>query len=476
MAQQAAAHQVRQHRFARLRPEQRQVGMGQRQLGGRAAQVWSEDVGVGRVGHGGLHRPTEYGVGVVHQVGVQRVVPGDEDRQCLLSGAARAARLLPDRGQRAGIAGQDDGVQAGDVHAQLEGVGRRYPEQGPRLQPRLQVAALLGEVARPVRRQPTEQRRVHLGDRPLGGQRGHFRAPPGAHERQRSCALDHQVGQDVRSFGQRGASHRGTVLAGQVGQRWLPEGELGGSTRRRVVGDLDYVEPGQPGRRLGWPGHRRRGEHEGRIGAVPGTDPAQPPQHMGHMRAEHAPVPVALVHHDVPQSAQEPRPPAVPGEYAAVQHVGIGQHQVGVGAHPVPLRGRGVPVVGRGPHLGQRQPADAAQLVAGQRLGRGEVERRGPLAGDHGREHGQQVGQRLPRRRPGGHHHRCAGVRQFGGGGLVRPGRQHAASPQPVDDQLGHPVRPGGRASGPSRHPFEVGDPLPSARGRGEPVEQYRRG
>jgi hypothetical protein len=54
-----------------------------------------QDVRVVRVEDGRLDRRAEDGLGVVDQEGVERVVPGHEDREGRLSRTARAARLLP---------------------------------------------------------------------------------------------------------------------------------------------------------------------------------------------------------------------------------------------------------------------------------------------------------------------------------------------------------------------------------------------
>src|SRR6476469_6362031 len=96
----------------------------------------------------------------------------------------------------------------------------------------------------------------------------------------------------------------------------------------------------------------------------------------------------------------------LPG-HGVVEQVGVGEHEVGVVADPAPLVGGGVAVVGRGAHRGQREPVDAAQLVGGERLGGGEVERRGAAAvrgarpGDDVAEDRQVVAEALARRGPG---------------------------------------------------------------------------
>ena len=73
--------------------EQGQVRGSQGRLGGGGAQVGREHVGVGRVEDRGLGGGEDR-LGVVYQVGVQRVVGGDEDGQAAGPGASGPARLL----------------------------------------------------------------------------------------------------------------------------------------------------------------------------------------------------------------------------------------------------------------------------------------------------------------------------------------------------------------------------------------------
>ena len=83
-----------------------------------------QHVGVGRVEDGGL-RSGEDRVGVVNEVGVQRVVAGDEDGESAGAGPPGAARLLAQAHACARPAGDEDGVQPGHVDAELERVGGR---------------------------------------------------------------------------------------------------------------------------------------------------------------------------------------------------------------------------------------------------------------------------------------------------------------------------------------------------------------
>ena len=57
-------------------------------------------------------------------------------------------------------------------------------------------------------------------------------------------------------------------------------------------------QPGQALGELARVGDRGAGEQEARLGPVGGGDPPQPPQHVGHVRAEHAAVDVRLVDDD----------------------------------------------------------------------------------------------------------------------------------------------------------------------------------
>ena len=192
------------------------VPLGQRQLGGRAHQLRREHVGVVRVEHAPLDRRAEQRLRVVHQVGVHRVVAGDEHDQGLVAGPSGPARLLPERRPRAGEAGHDHGVQPGDVDAQLQRVRGGHAEQLAGLQRRLQRPALLGQVAAAVRRDLPDQLRVDVGQHPLRAQRGQLGAPPGPHERQRARPLQHQVGQHPGGLGAGGPAHRGPVLPGRA--------------------------------------------------------------------------------------------------------------------------------------------------------------------------------------------------------------------------------------------------------------------
>src|SRR5690606_29456402 len=145
-----------------------EVVLGEGQFLGGRAQVRGEDVRVVGVEDGGLDGAVEERLRVVDEEGVQRVVAGHQHGERALPGASRAAGLLPQGGAGARVAGDDHGVQAGDVHAEFEGVGGGEAEEFAGVQGAFQGAALFGEVAAPVGGDPRGQGAVDLGEALFG--------------------------------------------------------------------------------------------------------------------------------------------------------------------------------------------------------------------------------------------------------------------------------------------------------------------
>ncbi|NJP74042.1 flp pilus-assembly TadE/G-like family protein [Streptomyces sp. C1-2] len=464
--------------------EEREVLLGQRQFGGGGAQVRGEDVGVVGVEDGGLDGLVEEGLGMVDEEGVQRVVAGDQHRQGALSGAARPARLLPERGPGARVAGDQHGVEAGDVDAQLQGGGGGEAEEFAGVQRAFQGAAFLGEVAAAVGGDTPGERAVDLGQPLLGDERDQLGTAPGADEGDRAHVLHDEVGQQIGGLGGGGAADGGALLAVQLGERGLPEGEHQFTAGRGVVRHLDHGQPGQPAR-----GHRRvggggRGEQEDGGGAVAGAQPAQPPQHLGDVRAEDATVGVALVDDHVLQGAQEGGPARVGGQDPAMQHVGVGEDVVGVLTYPFAFLGRGVAVVHGGPHgraQGLGEFPHRPPLVGRECLGGGQVQGGGaPAVGRLGAvqeagEHGHEVGQGLAGGGTGGDHDRVAVQRVFGGQCLMGPGVFDAALAHGGEHLRANPVRPDGMAALPRGQVLRMSDARSPARPGGEPVQHNAR-
>ena len=284
------------------------------------------------------------------QVGVERVVSGDQDGEGVTGVAAGPSHLLPPGRPGPGEPCHQHGVEPRHVDPQLEGVGRGQPEQAPVAQRLLDLAALLGQVAAAVAGHPGRKRRVDLGEQTCGG-RGHLLGgSPGPDEGQRPDPLADQVGQQVGGLGRRSAAHGGAVLAGVRREARLPQRDGGLAARRVVVADRPHVETGEPRRVLGRVAHGGRGQHERRVGAVDRADPAEAAQHLGDVGAEDAAVVVALVDHHEVERPEQSRPAVVPREQRAVEHVGVGEDVLAVLAGPVALVVRRVAVVGGDAH------------------------------------------------------------------------------------------------------------------------------
>ena len=433
--------------LARRGAEERQVGLGERLLLRGRAEVRTHHVRVRRVEDRRLDRRADELVGVGDQVGVERVVLGDQHPERVLRATAGPPDLLPERRPGPGEAGDEHGVEPADVDAELEGVGRGQPDQVAAAQRRLERPALLGEVAAAVGRDPVGQRGVDLGEQ-LGRRQGHLlRAAPRADEGQGAHVLGDEVGEQVGDLRRRGPAHRRAVLTGMGGEGRLPQQQRHLPPWGVVAGQRDHVEAGEPRRGDLRLRDGRRGEHERRVGAVHRAHPPQPAQHVGDVRPEHAAVVVALVDDDVLQRPEQPRPPVVRGEQRPVEHVGVGEDVLAEVARPVPLLARAVAVVRREPYV-EAQRRQAGELVVGERLGRGEVEHRrsalaaGPAGRADRRQRRQLVGQRLARRRARRDDHVVAGVGRVGRHHLVPPRPRHALGGVRPADVVGHPLRP----------------------------------
>ena len=279
-AQQAAADQVGEQQPHGVLPggsgvaEQRQVGLGQRQLGGGAAQVRAR----GRTGWPGRGRwPRPAG---------RTAPPGGAPGRCPAGRRGRRTRRArpgPARPARpaccqtdATVPGQPVSTTAsrpGDVDAELEGVRGRDAEQVAASAAGAPARAAPPAGSRRGRPRPGRPARARPPRRAAPGRQRHrLGAAPGADERERAGALDDEVGEQVAGLGGGRAADRRAVLAaaGVLGhQRRLPERELG----RRRAGEASSVtantsQPGQPGRPTP-PGRRTVAEASTKTGSAP---------------------------------------------------------------------------------------------------------------------------------------------------------------------------------------------------------------
>ena len=247
------------------------------------------------------------------------------------------------------------------------------PSRRPSVSPRLDLAALLGGVSGAVGRDPRRQ---------LGRVQQQALAGVAVHQLTGLARLrEHDRAQPARDqphHQRRGLAQRaGTDAQLGVQQRRVPDAHVALGRRRSILVDHRQLAAGQHRTRLRRVGDGGRCQQEPRLGAVGGGDPAQACQHVRHVRAEHAPVGVRLVHHHVAQVGDGVRPARVAGQDADVQHVRVGQDQVRPSSRLAPLPGRRVAVVDGRPRAGCMQLSEGASLVLRQRLGRVQVERPG---------------------------------------------------------------------------------------------------
>jgi hypothetical protein len=208
----------------------------------------------------GLHPPAEERLGLAHEVLVERVLRGHENREpvALPSGPAP---LLAQACDRPWEADGDCAVEQADVDAELQRVGRRDAEELPTDEAPLDVPPLLRRVARPVRGEPLGRRRVHAVGRHAVDE---LRRLPALREADRPELALHQLGHQARRIGE-GA--RADPELG-VDQLRVPERDRPLGARRRIVSDDGRLDPEQRVRELSGVRDRGRGEQELRLRAV----------------------------------------------------------------------------------------------------------------------------------------------------------------------------------------------------------------
>ncbi len=214
--------------------------VGEREFDSGAKQLRPQDVRVGRVDDHPLDRLVQQRTRVVHQIGVQRVVAGDEDDQRALAATASAARLLPEGRDGTGEPGQHHRIQARDVDTQFERVRGGESAQAALRESAFERSAIFCQVAGAVRRDQFLQLWCDVGKARAGTQCGELRAAPRSDEGQRARTLGDQVGHHPRSLSARRTPYRSTVFADEVGpKRWLPQSYRATALRGPVVGHLD---------------------------------------------------------------------------------------------------------------------------------------------------------------------------------------------------------------------------------------------
>ena len=213
--------------------------------------------------------------------------------------------------------------------------------------------------------------------------------------------------------------------------RRVPEHEPLGAARGTVVGDECHLAACDVLGVFARVGDRGRAADELRRGTVVAADPVEAPDHVGEVGSEDAAVRVDFVDDHVAQVGEEPVPAGVVGQNPLVEHIGVRQHEIAaVAQSATEILGR-VPVVGSGEERlvpgGGLEPAEGAQLILCERLGRVEVEGAGERIPEDRFDDRHVVAERLAGGGAGDDDDAAAGSDMFDCLGLVRVETLNAA-------------------------------------------------
>ncbi len=363
---------------------------------------------------------------------VERGAGGHQDRRRRIRAPPGPTCLLPQRGDRARVAGQHGDVEVPDVDAELQRVGRHHAERLARAQPPLDGAAPVRQVAAAIAAHDPGVAGGAIGHTLLDRRQQDFRRQPALREDDRRHLGPEQADGELGRLAEVGRPD--PQLGIDDGRVVAHEGLVAG--RRPALGDLLDRLAGDATGQLAGVGDGRRGHDELGRRSVVRTDALEPAQDVGEVRAEDAAIGVQLVDDDVAQVLEQRRPLRVVGQDPRVEHVGVRQHQVGPGPHRAAGVLRRVAVVGEHAHLGHRlrQRLQLRELVLGQRLGREQIEDAGFRTLDERLQDRQVVAERLARRRRRDHHDVAAGLDQLPHARLVAEQLLDAARAQGLGD------------------------------------------
>ncbi len=288
------------------------------QLRRGTGQVRLQDFDVHGIGHGQLEAAAQEFSRVLNDVLVERIRVRNQDDRRFLAPPADPAPPLPGRHHGPGVPDENAKVEAPDVDAQLQGARRNDREERPVRKPLLDLAALFGEIPRPVGAHAFGKRRLHAGDAHVN-ELGHL------------PRLGEGDGLEARFRGaddeSRGQARSGTGL-GCVG---FEKDEVAfGLGRPAFRDDVDSVLglSGHLGRELDGVGDGRRKHDELRLAPVVAADALKAPQDLSHVTSEDPPVGVQLVDDDEAKALPERLPLGVVGKQGVMKHVRVGEQNV----------------------------------------------------------------------------------------------------------------------------------------------------
>ncbi len=384
------------------------VGIDERPLGRRVEEI-------GRVANDEL---------------IERRAAGHHHRGGSAGPPPRASRALPRGGDRARISRHDADIERADVDAEFQRVGG---DDGPHrtvAQPLLDLAATVRQIPAAIAADallrpglPLEivlqVRRQNLGGETALGK-----------DDELEVALE-EFGGDAPGLAEiRAPDTQLMVDDGRVDE----DEELLAARRTALVDQLERPF-GQALGQLPRIRNRRRRTDEDRIRSVVPAYPAQPPQHVAQMAAEHAAIGVQLVDDHITKILEQLRPAGMVRQDSRVQHVRIAEDKVSAAANGAPRVLRRVAIVGEHANLLARIVLSRAgwtarerlahglqlgELILRERLGRKQVEGPARRILQDRVQHRHVVAERLARRGRCDDHDVAARERVLDGLGLVR--------------------------------------------------------
>ena len=303
-------------------------------LGGRAGQVRDADFGVVWIERDRLDRACHQGLGMARKPLVERIVAQHQEAESTLS-APGTTPLLAERRDRTRKAHHNGTIKLADVDTELEGVGRDHGPQGSTGQPRLDLAAHLGRIARPIRLDTVGQHGGTARQLVAHAPQDQLDHLPTRGKADHALIVDHQLGHEAdRVLDPRGASPRRLVEQARIPQRNIA------AWRRRTIGiDNRDCTARQLPKRLGRVANGGRREQQLGRGAVERSAAAQASNHVRDVAAKDAAIDVSLVDDDRAEARQPLIPALMVRADADVDHVGITEDEIRLDASAAATRG-----------------------------------------------------------------------------------------------------------------------------------------
>jgi len=388
-----------------------------REFKGGAFEVVDENFEIVGLNVGVLGRAAEEIIGMLDHKLIKGRGGRDVDGASGPGAAAGATRALPSRGDGAGVAGHDGGVERANVDAELKGVGSDDAANFSFAQAALDGAAFAGKITAAIAANggflagARGMSLLQIGEHQLSVQAG-----IGKHDRLQ--VVGQQFFGDATGFVDVTASN--TEIAIDNG-RIIEDKDFFGRGRAVLIEDLN-IRLGEAGGELAGIGDGGGATNKLRVGAVEAGDAAQAAKNVGEMTAQNAAVGVQLIENDVTEIFEEADPFRVVRENAGVDHVGIREDDVAAFANGFAGVAGRVAIVGEdaeGIVEARSEIVKLGELILSEGLGGVEVKGAGVGIFEDGIEDREVVANRFAGGSGRDDDHVASGANRFGGGGLV---------------------------------------------------------